>query len=222
MDINFVSQKLLYDDIIRRGSLLIDDKGKKYYLKEGYFDTEAFKTISKFKPPHTAHILDYSRNYLLSEYVEGTFLNGAVLSEQELYPLLIKICEAISELHRIGIIHLDIKPSDFVIDSNGQVIIKDFESVRSIPNGYPVEVWFNGTDSYSPPEQYNVIYVDGRADVYSFGQTVDALNRRYDPGLYKVIKNCTAELPWERYQSIEDVKADLINICKRKFRSIIK
>ena len=100
--------------------------------------------------------------------------------------------------------------------------IKDFESVRSIPNGFPVEVWFNGTDSYSPPEQYNVIYVDGRADVYSFGQTVDALNRRYDPGLYKVIKNCTAELPWERYQSIEDVKADLISICKRKFRSIIK
>ncbi len=29
MDINFVSRKLLYDDIIRRGSLLTDDKGKK-------------------------------------------------------------------------------------------------------------------------------------------------------------------------------------------------
>ena len=43
-----------------------------------------------------------------------------------LLQIFLKVCDAISFSHSKGVIHLDIKPDNILIDNNGQVKIVDF------------------------------------------------------------------------------------------------
>lgn len=81
---------------------------------------------------------------------------------------------ALAEVHRQGLIHLDIKPENILIDESGEARVVDF-GLALMP-----ELWaeqqaplgcFRGTPAYASPEQARgaTQWADARADVFGLG-----------------------------------------------------
>ncbi len=116
------------------------------------------------------------RPFFTMEYVEGEsiidFLNkkGALLKERLQY--FLDICKAISYAHSRLVLHLDIKPSNILVNEEGEAKVLDFGVAESVS-----EAEKNGTTSgsnrytlaYGSPEQLRQEGLSTRSDVYSLG-----------------------------------------------------
>lgn len=123
--------------------------------------------------------------YIVEEYLAGGSLQEMIdqnherrLSVNTTILLLIPVLDGLSYVHRMGMVHLDIKPGNILLDSSGTPKIVDFGISAELQNasrrpgrtGAP----FVGTPEYMSPEQATGWKVDSRSDLYSFGCTLYA------------------------------------------------
>lgn len=161
------------------------------------------------------------------------------LPVQEAVMICVAICDGISYLHgrTPPIIHRDIKPGNIKITPEGQVILVDFGLAKFYNEGQATITGARAmTPGYSPSEQYGTAPTDERSDIYSLGATLyaaltatipeDALARathkakltpvrqlapRIDRRLASSIEKAMAVEADDRYQTIEDFRAALID-----------
>lgn len=114
-------------------------------------------------------------HYITMEYVEGEDLKKFIRrSGQITTPKAISIagqvCEGLSEAHRLGVVHRDLKPQNVMIDREGNARIMDFGLARFMEtDGVTGSGVMLGTPEYMSPEQVDLKEVDVRSDVYSLG-----------------------------------------------------
>ena len=117
-----------------------------------------------------------SRRYAVMEWVEGLLLRqildqpGGLTIERTLQ-IALKICDVLAYIHERGIVHLDLKPDNVIVDSNDNVKLIDFDIARETKRGLsallrPRRV---GTPDYASPEQIKGKRGDARSDIYSLG-----------------------------------------------------
>jgi eukaryotic-like serine/threonine-protein kinase len=113
--------------------------------------------------------------FITMEYVPGENLRTMIRMSGQLgvgtaVAISKKVCEGLTEAHRLGIIHRDLKPSNIMIDREGNIRILDFGIARSVEGkgitGAGVVI---GTPEYMSPEQVEGKETDGRSDIYSLG-----------------------------------------------------
>ena len=123
-------------------------------------------------------------HYIVSEYIEGQTLRGALgvedLSLRKVLDITIQIAEALSAAHSARIIHRDIKPENIVLRADGYVKVLDFGLAKLMPSpaGFEDETLEQnqtskglilGTVRYMAPEQARAATVDQRTDIFSLG-----------------------------------------------------
>ncbi|HEX8441016.1 trifunctional serine/threonine-protein kinase/ATP-binding protein/sensor histidine kinase [Archangium sp.] len=120
------------------------------------------------------------RPMLLLEEVEGETLSelaGRPFEVLRALELTLSLASTLAELHRRGVIHKDIKPSNIIVTPSGDARLIDFgtatlqlvEHVEAAPGSL-----IEGTLAYMSPEQTGRMNrsVDYRTDLYSLGVTL--------------------------------------------------
>ncbi len=114
------------------------------------------------------------RPYMMLERVSGEPLAAriarGVLSEAETVALALEVASALSEVHRRGLVHRDVKPANIMLREDGAPKLIDF-GLALEHDAAPGSDAIVGTFAYSPPEQTRMIRrpVDARSDLYSLG-----------------------------------------------------
>jgi len=114
-------------------------------------------------------------HFITMEYVSGEDLRSSIRRFGQLpiaksISIAKQICEGLSEAHRLGVVHRDLKSNNIMIDKEGNVRIMDFGIARSLEaKGITGAGVMIGTPEYMSPEQVEGKEVDQRSDIYSLG-----------------------------------------------------
>jgi hypothetical protein len=117
----------------------------------------------------------------------------------------LSLATALGYAHQAGVLHLDVKPDNVLVDVNGDVFLTDFNvSMRSGEAASGVK---GGTPHYMAPEQRRAFaavrkgkapedVIGAAADVFGFGRLLEDLVRAFRvdcPDLARLVVDCTAE-----------------------------
>ncbi|HLG57380.1 MAG TPA: serine/threonine-protein kinase [Vicinamibacterales bacterium] len=78
-------------------------------------------------------------------------------------------CAGLAHAHRAGVVHLDIKPDNLMLDETGIVKVLDFGIARVMKTELLVTRQLGGTLRYMSPEQIDNRPLDRRSDIFSLG-----------------------------------------------------
>jgi eukaryotic-like serine/threonine-protein kinase len=186
-----------------------------YYIAMEYLDGRSLKELIVARGPAPIHLaIDYAR----------------------------QILAAIRFAHRHGIVHRDIKPHNVLVDGEGRLKVTDFGIARAGVSQMTEAGSIIGTAQYLSPEQAKGAPVDQTSDLYSVGVVLYELLTGVVPfsgdtpveiamkhlstipeppsakradvprDLDLVVMRALAKDPAERYQSAEEMDADLRRI----------
>lgn len=140
------------------------------------------QTLAHLRHPNIMpiHYIGYELGlvyYVMPHIKEGSIRNwierNHAMSFEDLMWFMPQAIAALNAALAHGIIHLDVKPENFLVDENRMVLLCDFGFARSIHNAAPEEkVSIFGTLDYIAPERLYGEPVDHRADIYSLGATL--------------------------------------------------
>lgn len=195
--------------------------------------------LSKLDHPRIVSIVDIEKTenyiYVVMDYVEGQALDKLVRqdgpqSEGDVQRWMLQICDALGYLHRQNpsIVYRDMKPNNIMLHPDGYVKLIDLGVAREYKDEAKKDTIAFGTTGYAAPEQYGKEQTDARTDIYGMGATmwhllageappvefplpsVRTKNASIGEGFADVIiPKCTKLERSQRYQSCEELAADL-------------
>ena len=179
-------------------------------------------------------VMELVEGITLKEYIA----KKGKLSVREATSIAIQVCMGLAAAHNQKIVHRDVKPQNIIISTDGKVKVTDFGIARAASSN-TISANAMGSVHYSSPEQVRGGYSDARADIYSVGITlyemvtgrvpfdgettvaiaIKHLQDEMEPptkftpdlpvSLEQIIYKCTQKSVDRRYQSMDDVIADL-------------
>ncbi len=162
-----------------------------------------FQILAGLRHPHIISVLDFGYGSDWQPYFTMPLLQGArnileVAAERMLYGkvrLLIETLQALSYLHRHGILHLDLKPSNILVEPNGRVRVLDFGIATEVAHKPDT----GGTLEYMSPEMLNGEAVSPASDLYALGVITYQIFARRHPfaanGIAQLIYKVLTEPP---------------------------
>ncbi|MDQ2733207.1 MAG: serine/threonine protein kinase, partial [Armatimonadota bacterium] len=148
---------------------------RKRFLREA-------QTLRQFDHPGIVPIFhtfqENNTAYMVMEYLEGKSLR-AVLDERGSLPAevatnhALQVCDALQVLHNNGVLHLDVKPANIILDARGSAVLIDFGAARGLVLGHTASPTVVVTPGYAPLEQYDEVAERGPfTDIYSLSATL--------------------------------------------------
>src|SRR5437667_77602 len=155
-----------------------------------------------------------------------------------------QILAALRVAHRQGLVHRDIKPHNVLVDGEGRVKVTDFGIARAGPSQMTEEGSIIGTAQYLSPEQAQGAPVTPSSDLYSLGivlyelltgtvpfagetpvelamkhlskvpEPPSRLRPEVPRDLDLVVMRALAKGPAERYQTADEMDADLARVAR--------
>jgi len=147
------------------------------------FETEA-QLIARLEHPFIVPIFDFWRDpdgaYLvmrwLPDSVRGLIARQGALALEQVVHITEQIASALTFAHKHGVIHLDIKPDNILLDADGNAYLSDFgialvrnAEIASLPDHTDQT---QGSPAYMAPEQLLGNKVAPYTDIYQLGLTI--------------------------------------------------
>lgn len=184
--------------------------------------------------------------YLVANDQKGRDLQWFLRSVKEpmdlafLYKVFMPVLSALACLHRINLLHLDIKPANILLQPNGESLLIDFGAAQNLSNRRRISKLQTLTHGFAPPEQYNKYKMLGPwTDIYAVGATmyysivcrlpkrskqdgkVQKLSmakyeKNYTATLIKAINKALSPKPEHRYDEIDAFAKQILDGSKWK------
>ena len=179
-------------------------------------------------------VMELVEGITLKKYIE----KKARLSVKEAISIAIQVSMGIQAAHNNHIIHRDIKPQNIIISKEGKVKVTDFGIAKAATSN-TITSNVMGSVHYTSPEQARGGYSDEKSDIYSLGITMFEMltgrvpfngettvaiaikhiqeelppPREFVPeipvSVEQIVCKCCQKSPDRRYQSMEELIADL-------------
>ena len=159
--------------VLRAGNLARDDE------KARFFRESRSAAQLRHRAIVTVHEVGEYEGcpFIISDLVQGVTLAEWIVTRRPTFDqaatLVAELADALRHAHENGIIHRDVKPSNIIIDDDGQPHLMDFGLAKREAGEIAITLdgQVLGTPAYMSPEQARGegSKVDGRTDVYSLG-----------------------------------------------------
>lgn len=188
------------------------------------FEREA-KLLSRLKsasyPRFFAYGKDKGAQYLAMELLEpGDMPTG----DRAVAQFMLRVCDAVAELHAQGLVHRDVKPGNILWRSPSEPVLADLGLVKEIdtqnhpairlrhgyggqaqPPNYPTTIGGAGTPGYGAPEQMERGEATPASDIHALGVLADRCFGGRPPRVWKrIVERATSSIPAYRYQSVAE------------------
>lgn len=189
-------------------------------------------------------VIDYIDGNSLLEYIQA----GIRFDEAQTIKWLKQLLEALDYLHSQNppIIHSDIKPSNIMVDTNGDICLIDFnisfdendrKKISGYSEGYASPEQIRKVQMYSTGGNYLGIHIDARSDIFSLGASFYHMMTKQNPiermkankdlwdfplpyseALVEILKKSLYRNPEKRYQTAAHMLNDLNTMKLRDSR----
>ncbi len=136
------------------------------------------KLVATIEHPNIVPLYEVGREqglvFLVMRYYPDGSLARLLETRHQLPPAEVarlgaEVAEALDTAHQRGVVHLDIKPDNILLDAGRRAAVTDFGIAQAIgdtgPDGYVSE----GTPHYMSPEHVSGDALSGRSDIYALG-----------------------------------------------------
>ncbi|KAJ0036002.1 hypothetical protein Pint_24594 [Pistacia integerrima] len=193
------------------------------------------RKILQFLAPdhHIVQIFDvYEDDYHLHMVLElcdsqdlyHHLINKGILSESESKSIITQLLQAISHMHKLGIVHRDIKPDNILFSSGNIVKISDFGSAEFFNNeSEELMRGVVGTPYYVAPEVVAGRDYNEKVDIWSAGVVLYIMLAGFPPfygdtvtETFEAVLRGNLRFPTQVFQSVSPMAKDLLRkmLCK--------
>jgi len=177
--------------------------------------------------------------FVRGDSLENLLRDGRTFTLIEKLEIIRQVCLGLGYAHQHGVVHRDIKPANVMVQPDGSIKIVDFGVARlESQSGHTQTGMVIGTFHYISPERLLGKPADGRADIWSAGvilyqlltgrlpfpgddpatlhrvirephEPVSKIRSDYPPALDHLIDHALAKDPLDRYETGEEMAADI-------------
>ena len=194
------------------------------------------RVLNFFRANETVYmVMKYERGRTLQQYIQG---NQGMLPEGLIRHVFSRLLNGLREVHSRRLLHLDIKPANIYIRTDGSPVLLDFGAARQVLASRGSRVTPMYTPGFAAPEQYREGDSDRLGpwtDLYGVGaslfacfaafapQAADSRSKddhyvsakklwagKYSPRLLELVDQCLRLDPLQRPQSVYQVKKMLL------------
>ncbi len=134
------------------------------------------RAMARLNHPNLCRVIEVSlvgrTPYLVMDWVDGVELTRFCrnLDTRHRVTILLRVLDAVGEMHRAGLVHGDLKPSNVLVDREEKPTIVDFGLARAEADPSWIDVPRGGTPGYTAPELLTSRgEIAPSADVFSLG-----------------------------------------------------
>ena len=178
-----------------------------------------YKALKKIKHKNIIQVFEVletgEKALIIEEYIDGMNLSEfvGIINPLGVKRVIRQLCEGLSVLHSIGIVHRDITLNNIMLDEKGTVKIIDFDIAKIYKSNELKDSNSFGTAGYAPFEQMGIASTDEHTDIFAVGITANLLLTGKHPSvqiytkgrLGKMIEICTNINPQKRFSSCDEI-----------------
>lgn len=227
---------------ISKANLAVFRIGLKCFFEEGralarISHPNVVRVLNFFRAHDTVYmVMGYESGYSLQDHILRQRAKGRKLGEGFIRQIFAQVLNGLREVHANKLLHLDLKPANIYLRTDGTPILLDFGAARQTFNSDMPKLAPMYTPGFAPPELYSKTGGLGPwSDIYSIGASMfacmvgsppqpadqrlkedkmdshfDKLEGQYTPELIKLVRWCLMTEVLERPQSLFALQKTLL------------